>query len=57
MYGQKSKIRSKVFINTLYTKSIIQFHDISTILLLVCVLTFQAEAPPPLPHKMYRFKY
>ena len=57
MYGQKSDLRSKVFINTLCTKSnnsIPQYHQI---LLSVRTLNYQIIVPPLLPHKVYRFKY
>ena len=58
MYGQKSNLRSKVFINTLCTKGILQFHNISTILLPFCRYYSDNSPPPPLfPHRMYRFKY
>ena len=61
MYGQKSNLRSKVFINTLYTKSNNSIswyiYNFATSLL----ADFSGSTPPPppplLPYKMYRFKY
>ena len=59
MYGQKSNLRSKFFINTLCTKTIIQLKDINNFATSLCA-DISDNSPPPLPllpHKMYRFKY
>ena len=61
MYGQKSNLTSKAFINTLYTKSnnSISWY-INNFATSLCA-DFSGSSPPPppplLPHKMYPFKY
>ena len=63
MYGQKSNLRSKVFINTLYTKSnnSISWYINNFATSLRADFSGSSRPPPPRPplllHKMYRFKY
>ena len=58
MYWQTSNLRSKVFINTLCTKSnnsILRY--INNFATSLCADFSEPPPPPPLlPHKMYRFK-
>ena len=64
IYGQKSNLRSKVFINTLYTKSNNSISRyINNFATSLCA-DFAGNSPPShhtppvsLPHKMCRFKY